>query len=54
MLLIISAETLFINKKFIGFEFSGDFNRKTKKPKPVTIKKINNMNKPLEASLAKE
>tara|TARA_Y100001970_G_C13550646_1_gene516679 strand:- start:2 stop:304 length:303 start_codon:yes stop_codon:yes gene_type:complete len=54
ILLITSADTLFMNKKFIGFDASGDFNRKTKNPKPVTIKKISKMNMPLEASLAKE
>ena len=54
ILFITIAETLLINKKFIGLEFSGTFNKKTKKPNPVIIKKINNINKPLEASDANE
>jgi len=43
-----------MNSKFKGFDFFGSFNKKTKKPNPVTIKKISNINKPLEASAAKE
>ena len=43
-----------MNKKFKGLDFSGDFNKNTKNPKPVIIKKINRINKPLEASLANE
>ena len=54
ILLITSAETLLINNKFKVFDFFGSFNKKTKKPNPVIIKKISNINMPLEASAAKE
>ena len=51
MLFIIKADTLLINKNLTGLLLSGNFNKKTTKLKPVIIKKINNINKPLDASL---
>ncbi len=44
ILFITSAETLLINNKFNAFDFFGSFNKKTKKPNPVIIKKISNIN----------
>ena len=54
MLFIIKADTLFINKNLTGLLLSGNFNKNTTKLKPVIIKKINNINNPLDASAANE
>ena len=53
-MLITNADTLLTSNRFRELEFFGSFSKKTKKPKPVTRKKISKINKPLEASAAKE
>ena len=45
---------MFINSRFKLFLFVGDLIRNTKNPKPVVKKKINKINRPLDASDAKE
>jgi hypothetical protein len=45
---------LLIKSKCKLFFFVGDLIKKTKNPKPVVTKKIKRINKPLEASAAKE
>ena len=54
MLLIISADVLLIRSKCKLFFFTGDLIKKTRNPKPVVIKNIKRMKRPLEASEAKE
>ena len=54
ILFIIKEDVLLINSKFKLFFFVGALTKKTKKPKPVVKKKISKMNKPLDASEAKE
>ena len=54
ILLIIRADVLLIKSKCKPLFFVGDLIKKTKNPKPVVIKKIRRIKRPLEASAAKE
>jgi|TARA_S200000501_G_scaffold6298_1_gene5584 hypothetical protein len=54
ILLIIRADVLLIKSKCKSLFFVGDLIKKTRNPKPVVIKKIRRIKRPLEASAAKE
>ena len=54
ILLIIRADVLLIKSKCKSFFFEGVLIKKIRNPKPVVIKKIKRIKRPLEASEAKE
>tara|TARA_B100000965_G_scaffold183092_1_gene152826 strand:+ start:592 stop:747 length:156 start_codon:yes stop_codon:yes gene_type:complete len=51
---MINAEVLLMKSKCKLFFFVGDLIKNTKKPNPVVKKKIKRINRPLDASDAKE